>query len=98
VDEVLERKAAGAEEALRQAIGRLRDHARRAMDRVTGRGEERKRTVLNHLRPRGGSQERTLSPLPFLARHGPGLVRDLVRVLVEHPDGDFAVFLSGQEG
>jgi hypothetical protein len=97
VDEVLTRKAAGAEEALRQSIDRLRAHARRAMDRVTGRGEERRRTVLNHLVPRGERQERILSPLPFLARHGPGLVRDLVRVLVEHPQGELAVFLSGRE-
>ncbi len=95
-DEVLVRKAAGAEQRLMEAIDRLRDHARRALDRAEGRDHDRRRRALRHLRPLGAPQERTLGPLTFLARHGPGLVRDLAKVVEGRPDGRLAVFLSGR--
>ncbi len=97
VDEVLLRKAEGAEREILRAVHRLRDHARRAADRVLGTDRERARKVLAHLRPRGAPQERVLSPLPFLARHGTGLVKRLLEVVREAPDGCFAVYLSGED-
>jgi len=97
VDETLLRKAEGSEKEILRAIDRLRDHARKAMDRVTGQDAERRRKVLAHLVPGGKPQDRVLSPLPFLSRHGPKLVGKLLEVVREHPDGDRIVYLSGKE-
>jgi len=96
VDDVLLRKAIGAEMQLLRAIDTLRDHGRRALERVTGRDVERRRKVLAHLRPAGTPQERILSPLPFFARHGLTLPSRLLEVVSHHPDGRLAVFLSGE--
>jgi uncharacterized protein YllA (UPF0747 family) len=97
VDDVLLRKVEGAERELMKAINRLRDHGRRALERVTGTDDERRRKVLAHLLPLGQVQDRVLSPLPFLVRHGFGLIRRLLEVVTRWPQGNRAVFLAGKE-
>ena len=96
VDETLLRKAEGAEREMFSALDRLRDHARKAMERVTGQDAERRRKVLAHLLPGGMPQDRGLSPLPFLCRHGEGLVDRLLDVVRAEPSGRLAVYLKGR--
>lgn len=95
VDETLLRKAEGAEREVMGALDRLRDHARKAMERITGQDEERRRKVLAHLRPEGKPQDRVLSPLPFLCRHGERLLPKLLEIVREHPGESRAVYVKG---
>jgi uncharacterized protein YllA (UPF0747 family) len=97
LDETLLRKAEGSEKEIMRAIDRLRDHARKAMERITGQDAERRRKVLAHLVPAGKPQDRVLSPLVFLARHGLGLLGKLARVVTESPAGDRIVYLWGRQ-
>ncbi|MHC4470472.1 MAG: bacillithiol biosynthesis protein BshC [Planctomycetota bacterium] len=97
VDEVLRRKAEGAARELTKSIERLRGHGRRALERATGMDLERRLKVLAHLLPLGQPQDRVLSPVPFLVRHGFGLIRRLLEVVTEWPEGRRAVYLSGTE-
>ncbi len=93
LDETLQRKAEGAEKNLLAAIEKLKIQGRKAMDRVTGRDQEQRAKLLSHLLPGGNPQERVLSPLPFMARHGPDLPARLLEVVSRVPDGRMAVRL-----
>jgi uncharacterized protein YllA (UPF0747 family) len=97
LDDTLVRKAAGSEKEIMRALDRLRDHGRRALERVTGQDAVRRGKVLAHLLPGGAGQDRTLSPLPFLSRHGLKLLDKLAEVVRSDPDGDRIVYLSGKE-
>jgi hypothetical protein len=93
LDETLQRKAEGAERNLLAAIDKLKSQGRKAMDRVTGRDQEQRDKLLAHVLPGGSPQERVLSPLPFMARHGPDLPARLLEVVMKVPDGRMAVRL-----
>jgi hypothetical protein len=38
-----------------------------------------------------------LSPLPFLARHGPGLIDRLLEVVEAHPSETRVIYLAGEK-
>jgi uncharacterized protein YllA (UPF0747 family) len=97
LDDTLARKAAGSEKEIMRALTRLRDHGRKALERVTGQDAVKRAKVLAHLLPGGAGQDRSLSPLPFLARHGTKLLDRLAEVVRRYPDGDRIVYLSGKE-
>ena len=85
VDATLLGALENAEKKMLYQFGKLRGRAARAEAFRAGVIDRHEKTLVESLFPHHGLQERSLCFLPFLARHGAGLLEELLRRTAEHP-------------